>query len=160
MSNLKSDSEVNRLVNEVIRAPEFDKAHFDEFTSIERDEQTLDEYYDACGIFSKDDGWRKSSVKIRLLKEGVKYKSQDDVPELEVEGIWYRRLIEIIKSAYQDPTQESYHTIPFRLFHRRTPGPSDPLSSASRSSSSSETHSSATNLQEVFSNGKIPEDME
>lgn len=117
-TNLKSNSEVNRLIHDVITAPDFDLLHFKDFTSIEHEHQRLDAYTESQGIFLSADGWCKLPVKIRLPKEGVTYASTKAAPEFEVEGLWHRSLIGVIKSAYEDLTQELFHLIPFRVFHK------------------------------------------
>ncbi|KAI0086599.1 hypothetical protein BDY19DRAFT_986593 [Irpex rosettiformis] len=68
-------------------------------------------------MFSADDEWKKSSVKIHVPKEGVKYASEDDTPEFEVKGIWHQSLLGVIKSAYEDKSQKYLHNIPFKLYH-------------------------------------------
>lgn len=113
----KSDQQINSLVHDVLKAPDFKLTDFEDFTSIEREEKRLDDHSEADGIFSAEDGWRKTSVEIKLPKEGIKYKSEDDIPTFEVKGLWYRRLVEVIRAAYTDCTQQSFHMIPFKLFH-------------------------------------------
>ncbi|THH15068.1 hypothetical protein EUX98_g9523 [Antrodiella citrinella] len=118
-STTKSAGELNRLVNEVIMAPDFDPSHLKEFSAsrelsrLDEDAQEEDEFFPA------KDGWRKASVKIPLPKEGVKYPSEDKAPLFEVKGLVYRPLLETIKAAYSDPIVQMYHFIPHKLFWRR-----------------------------------------
>ncbi|KAI0090931.1 hypothetical protein BDY19DRAFT_886661 [Irpex rosettiformis] len=113
----KSEGELQRLVETVIQADDFDKSHFTDY-SVKRELKALDEHNTPVGIFSVKDGWKSGSVKIRLPKEDTMYASESHAPEFEVHGIWYRSLISIIKSADEDTTQKHFHNIPFKLFRR------------------------------------------
>jgi hypothetical protein len=113
-SRLKSNKEINRLFS-IFKLPDFLKADFEDVTSVEREEQRLDEHINSKH-FPSADGWRKGSVEIPLPMEGVKHKSEEDAPKFEVGGIWYRPLLGVIKSAYEDVSMRSFHLIPFKLF--------------------------------------------
>lgn len=125
-STTKSAGELDRLVHDVILAPDFNKDDLDDFNT-NREQEKLDDYSETSGLFSSEDGWRKGSVKIRLPKEKTKHKSEDDAPQFEVDGLWYRRLIEVIKSAYMDSSQTSFHNIPFKLFYSESASNTVPL---------------------------------
>lgn len=127
-STQKSSDEINRLVHNVILADDFDIRHFDNF-SYNRELQRLDEHDELSGIFSAGDGWQESSVKIRVPKEKVKHRSEDEAPEFEVKGLWYRPLRNVIKSAYEDITQRHFHTRAFKLFCTRSAA-SNPMDEA------------------------------
>ncbi|KAI0337344.1 hypothetical protein BDW22DRAFT_1468571 [Trametopsis cervina] len=118
-SSLKSAGELDRLVNEVLLADDFDRSELLGF-SAHQAEHSLDEYSEPSGIFSKEDGWHETTVKISLPKEGVKASSEADAPVLEVKGLWHRRLRDVIRSAYEDVGQATFHNIPFKLFHHRS----------------------------------------
>ncbi|GJE96476.1 hypothetical protein PsYK624_126730 [Phanerochaete sordida] len=118
-SGLKSNSETNKFVHNVILAPDFDIKHFANFSSISQLEAKLDEHAaNASGAFSCDDGWTKSSVKISLPKAGRKFASEAAAPVFEVQGVWHRSLVEVIKSTYQEDVQasSSFHCIPHELY--------------------------------------------
>ena len=70
---------------------------------------------------SSKDGWNETSVNLQLPATCVKNQSEDHAPKFEVKGVFYRRLIEVIKAAFQDTTATAFHYTPFRLFWR--PGP-------------------------------------
>lgn len=123
---MKSSGEVQRLTEDVLNAPDFNTEHFQDF-SAKREESRLDNYCEPEGVFSAADGWREGSVKIRLPKEGVKYPSESNAPEVEIKGIWYRPLRDLVKSMYEDETQTRFHTIPHRLFHRKDSHGNTPL---------------------------------
>ncbi|KAI0323530.1 hypothetical protein GY45DRAFT_1349767 [Cubamyces sp. BRFM 1775] len=63
------------------------------------------------------DGWIESSVKIPLPKARKKFKSEAEVPTLDVGGIFHRRLTDLIKCVAEDTWfAERYHWHPHVLF--------------------------------------------
>lgn len=134
-SGHKSAAELDVLVKDVICTPDFDKEHFANFTSTSRLEARLDEYVATSGAFSCKDGWKKDSVKIKLPKEGHKFASEAAAPVFEVQGVWHRSLLKVIKSTYQDDIQasSSFHCVPHQLYF--VPPSSSAASTAGSSSS-------------------------
>lgn len=119
---MKSEGELQRLVDTVIAPEDFSPSHLNDY-SVKSELKRLDNYAAPVGMFSAEDGWREGSVKIRVPKEDVKYNSEADAPEFEVKGIWYRPLLAVIRSAYEDESQKQFHNVPFKLFRRSEPGP-------------------------------------
>jgi hypothetical protein len=117
-SNMKSVAELDKLVNDVILADDFDRAHLKEFSAM-RELKRLDEHKRHIE-FPSDDGWKETSVKIRLPAEKARHLSEDDAPEFEVNGVFYRPLTAVIISAFQEATAETFHITPFRLFWQRS----------------------------------------
>ncbi|KIL55572.1 hypothetical protein M378DRAFT_90703 [Amanita muscaria Koide BX008] len=121
-TNSKSNPEVDRLIHEVLRAPGFNIDDLTNFNAA-RECDRLDKYVDS-GINPKDylfqaqDGWIEGTAAIPLPCEGRKQKSEADAPKFEVKGILYRRPVEIIKAALNDPSIATYHWIPFKEFWR------------------------------------------
>ena len=116
-SNLKSDAEIDKFIQDILRHPDFRQEHLQDFTTIAGAEARFDEYCKTEDNFASRDGWHEGSVKVKLPKEGVKYRSEDAVPDFEVKGLHYRRLIDVIHTAYEDPSQKTFHVIPHRLYH-------------------------------------------
>ncbi|GBE86159.1 hypothetical protein SCP_0900360 [Sparassis crispa] len=116
-SDMKSISEIDSLVHNVLLADDFDPTHLQNFSTA-RELKRLDTHSNTSNAFSADDVWVEGSVKIRLPKEHTRFKSEDEAPEFEVSGIYYRRLLEVIKAAYQDTAARTFHWIPFKLFWR------------------------------------------
>jgi hypothetical protein len=112
-SNTKSQANLNRLVHEVILAPDFVTNDLHDFSAA-RELERLDEYTDGPG-FSAKDGWKQSSVNIPLPAETVK-QCEGKAPMLRVDGIWYRNFTEVIKAAFQDPSSKRFHFTPFKMF--------------------------------------------
>jgi len=113
-SNMMSVAQLDKLVNEVILADDFDKADLKGFNAA-RELKRLDEYREHTELPSKD-GWKETSVNIRLPAEQVGHTSEGDAPEFEVKGVFYRPLTEVIVSAFQEAAAETFHITPFRLF--------------------------------------------
>ena len=55
--------------------------------------------------------------------EKNKVNSKDNALKFEVHGIYYHRLLEVIKAGYQSSDTSKYHWIPFKLFCK----PSGPI---------------------------------
>ena len=47
---------------------------------------------------SQENGWKEGAVDIKLPAENVKQKSEADAPSFWVEGIYYRSIVEVIKT--------------------------------------------------------------
>ncbi len=110
-SNLKSESEVNRLVNDVIRAPDF---HAEDFQSesqfdVGREHRKLDAAINSSPLLK--DGWHKATVDIRIPTGD----DTNGVHVFSVPGFRYRPLVEVIKAAFMDAQARLFH---FSLFCR------------------------------------------
>ncbi|THG92753.1 hypothetical protein EW026_g8258 [Hermanssonia centrifuga] len=118
-SSSKSASETERLVHEVLLAPDFKCEDLSGF-NISREEHRLDKFDAARRSFAEDNGWNEATVKIPLPKEKVKHKSEADAPQLEVKGVWYRKLLDVIVTAYKESTAQQMQFIPYKLFFRES----------------------------------------
>jgi hypothetical protein len=110
---MKSIGELDRLVSEVIMKEDFNKTHLSGF-SAKRETDRLDNHIETQNQFNASDGWTEASVKIRLPAEKHQNVSEEAAPELEVKGLFYRNLLETIKSAVQDASASAFHWIPFQ----------------------------------------------
>ncbi|EIW73878.1 hypothetical protein CONPUDRAFT_68212, partial [Coniophora puteana RWD-64-598 SS2] len=65
--------------------------------------------------FREENGWQESSVKIPLPFEGKATRGGEaNVPTLEVNGIYHRKIASVIQAALEDPTvSTTYNTTPF-----------------------------------------------
>ncbi|KAF8230244.1 hypothetical protein L208DRAFT_1282836, partial [Tricholoma matsutake] len=89
-SNLKSLGELDRLVNEVILANNFQPKDFVGFNAMCKSE-CLDKDTDSgpgCHLATQD-GWIETSVKISLPADGVKHCSEAEAPQFSVPGLFY-----------------------------------------------------------------------
>lgn len=112
-SNNKSFSELDRLVHEVIRAPDFKIPDLENF-SAQREAARLDQ-----GILSDEalaaGGWKRTTAKIPLPKTKARYESEEDAPFIEVEGILTRDLPTLLRTIYQSQEIRQYQMLPFEL---------------------------------------------
>jgi hypothetical protein len=117
-SNMKSVTELDKLVHDVILNEDFDQAHLKGFTAT-RELKRVDEY-EQDKEFPTKDGWKETSVKLRLPAERARNNGEEDAPTFEVNGVFYRPLTDVIVSAFQEAAVESFHLTPFRLFWKRS----------------------------------------
>lgn len=66
--------------------------------------------------FCSADGWHKTSLEIPLPCEKVMFPSKADAPKFTVQGLHYRKFMEVLKSAYEEVSAKSFHTAPFKLY--------------------------------------------
>ncbi|OSD02392.1 hypothetical protein PYCCODRAFT_1498917 [Trametes coccinea BRFM310] len=131
-SAVKSAGELDRLVHDVILAPDFDPQDFLGFRA-KKELERMDTPIDGAELareetFSAEDGWRRGSVRISLPKAKIRHDSETAAPTFEVENIIYRPFLASIKAAYEDAVAERYHHIPFQLFANRPPTTAAPAS--------------------------------
>jgi hypothetical protein len=120
-STMKSWAELDRLVNEVILADDFNTADLKEFRA-SKESSRLDNYHgdfeDIRSSFSPSDSWQETSVKIRIPADGVQHASEDVAPMFEVPGLFYRKPLEVIKAAFRESFAERFHFTPFQVFYQ------------------------------------------
>ena len=117
----KSLHDLNKLVKNVLLAPDYKQKDLEDFSAIKENE-VMDTYKEASNSestnpspFEFDDTWIKGSVEIPLPCDGVKQRSEADAPKFVVE-VYYRKLTEVIQAALSEPAAEKFHTFPFRAF--------------------------------------------
>ncbi len=118
-SSMKSLGELDRLVKDVIMAPDFNRDELKQF-SASREGQRVDDWIDEDSAASKDfqieDGWHEASVKIRVPCERSKWPTEQDAPLFDVPGVFYRKLMDIIKTTLASATAQTFHMVPFKLW--------------------------------------------
>lgn len=112
----KSIEDLRRLVDDVILAEDFDREDLRDFNPT-REAKRLDraENDPSSSIFSSD-GWHEASVEIRLPCEKEKFDAESDAPMFEVEGLYYRKPLEVLKAAFEEEGAKGFHTSPYKLF--------------------------------------------
>ena len=132
LSNTKSHTELDRLVNEVLLHPEFSKDDLVGFRAA-NETKRMDDYRrqgipNASNSSSPStpfkDQWIESSVSLSLPCDNVMHASEEDAPKFEVKGLYYRNLTQVIKSALSEPAAEKFHLFPFQCHWK--PGPDEP----------------------------------
>ncbi|KAG1842748.1 hypothetical protein DFJ58DRAFT_665734 [Suillus subalutaceus] len=116
LSISKSLQDLNRLVNDVILADDFCQEDLLDFNASREASRLEKAQHDPVSSIFSSDGWHETSVKIRLLCEKEKFSSEDCAPEFEVNGLYYRKPLEVLKSAYQEVAAKTFHTKPYKLF--------------------------------------------
>jgi hypothetical protein len=105
----KSIADTQDLVENVILHKDF-KAEDLEGVNVARELKKLDSWESSL----EGQGWKKGSVKIAVPCPKLKV-AESKAAEFEVEGLLYRDLTAIIKSACEDDrTSESFHATPFQ----------------------------------------------
>ncbi|TFY52773.1 hypothetical protein EVJ58_g9823 [Rhodofomes roseus] len=120
-SNMKSNNEIQRLVDNVIRAPDFNIADLQGFR-VTKELDRLEELDKPGNVFSNADGWTETSVHISVPKEGTRYLSEADAPQYEVGGVFVRKLTEVIRCAAKAGDANQFNWLSFRSYWRRRKG--------------------------------------
>ncbi|KAF9550311.1 hypothetical protein CPC08DRAFT_755181 [Agrocybe pediades] len=128
-SAVKSYGQLDNLVNNVILAPDFKQEHFVGF-SADREAKRMDRHLAAstssgAGTLESEsstssttlpllaeDGWLEGSIFLAAPCDGY-CQPENRAPKLEIKGLYYRRLIPVIKAAFLEPNAQKYHTTPF-----------------------------------------------
>ena len=120
-SNTKSISDLNKLVNDILLAEDFDQEHLKGFEA-GKEYKRLDDYENDPGSgLAAQDGWIEASVPISLPCEGFSFQTEADAPVYKVEGFLYRKPLEVIKAAFSESSAEQFHTSPFQEFWQPSP---------------------------------------
>lgn len=122
-SSMKSIGELDRLVEDVLLAEDYDKAHLEGFKA-SRENARMDSYQAKSrrdGTFSSENGWQEHTVKLRMPAEKVKFASEEEAPIFEVPGLFHRDILSIIRSAYTSDTFYELNTMPYKEYVQRSP---------------------------------------
>jgi len=116
-SSTKSTAQLQLLVDDVLKADDFNVADLKDF-SAKRETDRLDTYEAATNApFPEADGWHESTVKIRLPCDKVKC-PEDDAPELEISGVFHRKLLDVVTGGFEKATD--FHTEPYKMYFKPT----------------------------------------
>ena len=106
-SNIKSNGEIQRLVDDVLLSSEFDPRDLRGF-DVSRETARLDN-------MDSVDGWHRVTLSIPVPKAKVKYRSEQDAPRFLINDVYHRRLLDVIKEAAADEDATTYNWIPYEL---------------------------------------------
>lgn len=119
-SSTKSVAQLQSLVEDVLLAPDFKVSDLSGFNA-RRELRRLDgEDFGTSSPLTNQNGWRQSTVKVKLPAEKVCQK-EDGAPTLEIPGVYHRSLIKVITTALQDDNAKTFHYTPFSLYWQPTP---------------------------------------
>ncbi|KIJ07352.1 hypothetical protein PAXINDRAFT_121100, partial [Paxillus involutus ATCC 200175] len=111
----KSLADIARLVNDVILAPDFDREDLRDFNAA-RESARMDEApADPDSALFSSDRWYESTLTIKLPVEGHKG-SEREAFSFAVPGLHHRKLMEVLRSAYEEVASRTFHTTPFKMF--------------------------------------------
>ena len=117
----KTLNDLDTLVHEVILAPDFDINHLLNFRG-SRESERLDKYCEESDSpFSGDSRWIETSINISVPCEKVKHASESDAPVFTVKNLFYRRPLEVIKSAYREAAAEHFNITPYKEYWQPSP---------------------------------------
>jgi hypothetical protein len=117
----KSFRTLNDLVYNVLFASDFDIQDLTGFDAA-REGKRLDDDKDASAPANPiKDGWTKKTVPISVPCDNVSYPSEADAPVFHVKGLMYRKPLEVIKAAYEDPSSEQVHISPYEEYWQPRP---------------------------------------
>jgi hypothetical protein len=108
-SHQKSQTEVTRLVTDVIQAEDFDSKDLDGF-SVRKCLRALDNDRSSKEMVTFPDDWVETNVSIDIPS-----KSKDDQPiSFNIAGFHYRPLVAVICAAFADIQANAFHISPFK----------------------------------------------
>lgn len=111
-SHRKSETEVQRLVTDVLQADDFDIKHLEGF-SVKRSLRELDRD-ESGGKITFPDDWIETGVTINIPT-----KSREESPTAyTIPGFHYRPLTEVIRAAFADVQSGAFHLLPFKRLWR------------------------------------------
>ena len=118
-SNVKSQGQLDQLVNEVLLASNFSQDDLIGFCTAKEMKQ-MDSFNDNT-LRTKsqqmvNNQWIETSVSISLSCDGAKYASEADARKFEVKGLFYHRIAEVIKSALTESAAKKLHLFPFKIY--------------------------------------------
>lgn len=119
-SRQKSQVELTSLVETVLKADDYSKEDAANF-SFSHETALLDAADSTSSLFADETIWKRSTIKIPLPCERHKFHSEDAAPKLRIRNVYYRSLIEVIRTAARDESAKSWHNTPFKMFWKAAP---------------------------------------
>ncbi|KAK0439080.1 uncharacterized protein EV420DRAFT_1735640 [Desarmillaria tabescens] len=107
-STTKTLGDLNRLVNEVILMPDFKKSDLHGFEA-SREAERLDHPEEDPASPFRHDGWTEDHVSIPLPPPNPTLVPEDPCPCVDIPNVWHRSLLDIIRSAFEDPQFNDFH---------------------------------------------------
>ena len=121
-SNTKSLTDLNVLVHNVLLSKDFKLEDLSMFDAA-KEAKMLDNYKatPTSNHLNPKDGWIKSSVPISLPCEKVSYPSEEDAPVYNVQGLYHRKPLNVIKAAFLESAAEDFHITPYKEYWQPQP---------------------------------------
>jgi len=129
----KSLGTLNNLVHQVLLAPDFDTKDLAGFDAA-KEAKRLDSFQPTTPVEGSstdtnsgpkplNDGWTEVSVPIYLPCDKVSHSSDVSAPVFSVKGLLYRKPLEVIKAAFQEPSAVEFHLSPMKNTGNHHPKP-------------------------------------
>ncbi|RXW13303.1 hypothetical protein EST38_g12551 [Candolleomyces aberdarensis] len=116
-STIKSYSDADKLVRDVLLHPEFDIAHFKNYRGTAKETERLDQFLNSpAALIPTRDKWIQSSIKLPVPVPGWEYPSESDAEAFTVEGLYCRSLLDVIKGCLSEPSAQYWHLFGFKEF--------------------------------------------
>ncbi|KAG1897520.1 uncharacterized protein F5891DRAFT_1191719 [Suillus fuscotomentosus] len=106
-SNSKSNAEMKCLASDFLDDDEYRREDARAYDTVCEKRLIQDYLKDRSNPFHMENGWRCSSVNIRLPKEKEKFASEEEAPEMEIPGVYHRSLTDIIVSVVETRASHS-----------------------------------------------------
>jgi hypothetical protein len=117
----KSLGTLNDLVHKVLLAPDFDTKDLAGFDAAKEARRLDDNENPTTPVNTIGDGWIETTVPISVPCDNVSHPSDADAPVFHVKGLMYRKPLEVIKAAYEDPSAEHLHISPYEEYWQPRP---------------------------------------
>jgi len=121
-SNTKLLQDLNILAHNVILADDFNRDDLQGFNASKAMKALDNEAGNPSSPLK--DGWKCSSIPLSMPFPKHKYPSEAAAPTHLVEGLLHRKLIDVIKAAFQEKSATEFHLSPFK--ERWKPSPDAP----------------------------------
>ncbi|TEB12649.1 hypothetical protein FA13DRAFT_1823627 [Coprinellus micaceus] len=112
----------NHFVWHVLKAKDFHIEDVPDDFNLRRECNRLDEYKEATTTtpFMHSSCWHETTVDFAISCERQKLDSEDQAPRLKVDGVLHRKLIEVIKTAFEGPDSATYQYTPTQTYWKLT----------------------------------------
>jgi hypothetical protein len=117
----KTLAELDRLVEEVILAKDFNALDLGKFQTNREANRLNTCQKPSNSPFLAEDGWIEGTVSIPLPASKFKYKSEEDAPKATISGIFYKKPLEVMKAALQERSAQDFHHTGFREYWQANP---------------------------------------
>lgn len=115
--NTKSFTDLNNLVHNVLLNPDF---HLDDLTGFDaaKEARNLDQYrQNPRSALIPEDGWIETSVSISLPPvDRGSHGPESNALQYDVQGLFYRKPVEVIKAAFTEQCATQFHLSPFEEY--------------------------------------------
>jgi hypothetical protein len=116
-TNIKSFTDLNSLVHNVLLHPDF---HLEDLTGFDaaKEAKNLDGYnQNPRSALIPDDGWIETSVPISLPPpDHGSHGPESKALQYDVQGLFYRKPVEVIKAAFTEEGAAHFHLSPFEEY--------------------------------------------